>query len=54
MNSGSEFNWESYDQLRSLHLIATDKLYNGMFQKKFDLFFLMSAVTTAAAAAEKR
>ena len=54
MNSGSEFHWESYDHLRFFHLIATDKLYNGIFQKNFDLFIWMSAVATAAAAAEKR
>ena len=42
------------DSSISLHLIATDKLYNGIFQKKFDLFIYMSAVATAAAAAEKR
>ena len=36
------------DSSISLHLIATDKLYNVIFQKKFDLFIQMSS-----AAAEK-
>ena len=36
-NSGSEFHWEIMiilDSSISLHLIAADKLYNGIFQKK--------------------
>ena len=56
-NPGSEFHWKSYDKLRffnSLHHIATNKLYNGTFQKKSDLFIKMSAVATVAAATEKR
>ena len=27
-----------FDSSISLHLIATDKLYNGIFEKKFDFF----------------